>query len=76
MRRGADKRLFQDGKCFKNIPMARESAGKCYFCGENVLVSEGQEILYKRIQTGENIEDIPTHKSCRRKERKAQRKRY
>jgi hypothetical protein len=59
-----------DGKVYvRTKVIERTSVGICPFCGEEVWVSEGQAITYRKKKdrySGEMILE-PTHKICRKK---------
>ena len=44
----------------------RENVGDCYFCGQSVWISEGQDYTRHVEELGEQKIDAPTHKFCRK----------
>ena len=40
--------------------------GKCFYCKESVMASEGQAIRWKVVRGKYGTEESPTHKKCRR----------
>ena len=48
----------------------RKDVGKCYYCEQPVMVSEGQLTKFKVIKMGDDVVEHPTHKWCRKNSNK------
>lgn len=67
MKKGIEFKI-QDGKLLsaKKEPLERVNVGNCYYCGEPVLVGQGQAIKWKVLTTPSDKQEYPTHKKCRK----------